>query len=123
MNATTIPTTPGYYRACVYASQKRERGVHQVVAVTDLPIIEGGYVKETKRVILQIGSAEPVAPDMVAVWGEPVDLNNQVAQERNRLLELVEKLACSPASVPDSELDWARGLRDRLAAVKARTHG
>jgi hypothetical protein len=68
-----MPTEPGYYRACVYVSQKRVRGVHQIVGVTDTPVIVDGVVTELRRVILQIGSAEPVPPDMIASWGDRVD--------------------------------------------------
>lgn len=123
MNAPKMPDQIGYYRACVYSSRARSRGIHEIVAVTERPVVEGGFVIESPRVILQIGIATPLPPDMIAVWGEQVDLNNQVAQERDRLLRLVEQLACAPSTVPDSELDWARNLRDRLLRERKSAHG
>ena len=90
------PTEPGYYRACVYSSANKCRGVHQVVAVTDRPILTDGFPTGLERVILQVGSNDPIPEDMVWTWGERVDpmesprpfkrvpLNLAAAQEKLR---------------------------------------
>lgn len=70
----TTPTEPGYYRCVVYASRRRGRGVHQVVVVTDRPRLVDGFPVALDRVILQVGTDEPLDPDMVVGWGGRVDV-------------------------------------------------
>lgn len=93
---SNVPKTPGYYRACVYASEKRVRGVHQIVCVSQRPILTDGHCTGLEDVILQVGSAEPVPPDMVAAWGENVD---PLGRSQRRIDAASKKLADAAAAV------------------------
>ena len=67
------PTQGGWYRCCIYASAKKQRGVHQFAMLVTPDMVHPDFAPAKPPYVLMAGQAEPVPVDMVASWGEQVD--------------------------------------------------